>query len=52
VKKRLDQYEKSTSPLIHYYKDYKGYLEVDADQNIEKVQQTISNFIKNTETSL
>jgi adenylate kinase len=46
VKKRLDQYEKSTSPLIHYYKDYKGYLEVDADQNIEKVQQTISNFIK------
>jgi adenylate kinase len=45
VKKRLDVFKKETIPVIEYYKKQEKLIEIDGDQDIEKVFLDIVNSI-------
>jgi adenylate kinase len=46
IKVRLASYERQTKPLIEYYREYKNYIEINAAQTIEDIQDRIGSFIK------
>ena len=45
MKNRLSVYEKSTRPLIDYYKKFGLYVEIDGRQPIEKVTEELENVL-------
>ena len=49
VAKRLQVYNKSTQPLIRYYKDRSIYQDVNGDRPISKVFNELKNLIENDE---
>ena len=45
IKIRLSLYDTQTSLLTDYYKTYKNYIDIDANQDIEQIHEQISSFM-------
>ena len=45
IKNRLSLYNTQTSLLTDYYKTYKNYISIDANQGVEQIHEQITSFI-------
>ncbi|MBI2854263.1 MAG: adenylate kinase [Chloroflexi bacterium] len=47
VKKRIDVYSRETAPLIAYYREADKLIEIDGEQDIDRVRRDITAALKN-----